>query len=249
MDHSRIEPEKIIDRYLARELSPEDEELFEEHLFACADCLEQVQYGEALRQGLRAVAAEEGARAAASRGLLALALPAWLRSRRTGQRLALAGLALVLLALPALLLRPQNELGRLRAALSSVLPGSVDAPISDLQVVTLGVVRSGENETAELRLDPHKRAVLLSLELPSPVAPRYRATLLDAEGQVRWRGEDLEPNLYGTLVIVVPSSFLTPGNYQIHLATPSADGPEPAGTMRFRVVAASSRERKGSANE
>jgi hypothetical protein len=109
--------------------------------------------------------------------------------------------------------------------------------MSDLQVVTLGVVRSAFDETVELRLDPQKSALLLSLELPDPVAPRYRATLLDAEGQVRWRGEGLEPNLYGTLVIVVPSSFFAPGQYQIDLETPSAGGPEPAGAMRFWVAA------------
>lgn len=234
MDHPRIDDEKVIDRYLRGELALEDEELFEEHLFACAGCLEQVQAGEALGQGLRTVAAEEAtkelARVEVARGLARLGFLAWLRSRPLGQRLALTGLALALAALPVLWLRE---------------PGDVDGPRGDLLVVSLGVVRSAEESEAELRLDPEKSSVVLSLELPLAAAAQYHATLYDERGRELWRGEGLEPNLYGTLLIVVPSPFLAPGRYQVVLETPSAKGASPAGEVRFRVTAAGQDTKKG----
>lgn len=239
MDHPRIDDEKVIDRYLKGELAAEEEELFEEHLFACAPCLEHVKAGEALRLGLRTVAAEEGARelarVAVSRDLAALTFLAWWHSRRPGQRQALAALALVVLVLPVLWLRQHAELGRLRGELAARGSGEVSGPRADLLVVSLGVVR-GAGEEAELRLDPLKSTVVLSLELPLTATARYDATLFDGEGRERWRGEGLEPNLYGTLLIVVPSTFLAPGPYRVSLESPSVNGSTPAGEVRFRVV-------------
>ncbi|MEO1085859.1 MAG: zf-HC2 domain-containing protein, partial [Acidobacteriota bacterium] len=68
MDHPQIDTEHVIDRYLAGRLPPEEEARFEEHLFACTECLEQVEAGEALRRGLQTAAAEDGVRAAAPVG-------------------------------------------------------------------------------------------------------------------------------------------------------------------------------------
>lgn len=59
MEHPTIDQEQVLDHYLADQLEPEDEAAFEEHLFACADCLRQVQAGEELRRGLAEVAASE----------------------------------------------------------------------------------------------------------------------------------------------------------------------------------------------
>lgn len=236
MEHPQIDDEKVIDRYLAGLLGAEEEASFEEHLFACADCLEQVQWGEELRRGVRAVAAEEVARVAVSRGLLSLGLVAWLRSRRPGQLAGLAGLALALVVLPVVVLRQQTELSRLRSAVSSPASAGLTQPMGDLAVVSLGRVRGTGDEVVEIRPEPRKEAVVLSLELPMTVAPRYRVTLRDGGGEVRWRGEGLEPNLYGTLLIVVPSAFLAPGSYRITLEGLSAAGTEPAGEMEFRVL-------------
>jgi hypothetical protein len=231
MEHPRIDDEQIIDRYLAAQLGPEDEALFEEHLFACAGCLEQVQWGEELRRGLRAVAAEEAARASVAVGLMA-----WLRGRRPGQLAGLAGLALALVLLPALLLWQQGELSRLRQAGGQVATGSAGfvGPVSDFLVVSLGVVRDA-GDAVEIRPEPGKEAVLLSLELPVATFPRYRATLRNTAGKVLWQGEDLEPSLYDTLLVALPSSYLAPGGYRITVEGLSAAGAEPVGEIRFRI--------------
>jgi hypothetical protein len=102
----------------------------------------------------------------------------------------------------------------------------------------LGVVRdaTGAPDGAELRLDPGRAAVLLSLELPTVTAGRYRVTLRDAAGKVLWRGDDLEPNLYDSLMIALPSSYLAPGSYRITVEALSAAGAEPAGEIKFRVA-------------
>jgi len=239
LEHPRVDDEKIVDRYLAGRLSPEDEARFEEHLFACADCLEQVEWGDALRRGLRAVAAEDAARTSVARGLASLGLVAWLRSRGPAQRLALAGLAVAMAVLPAAFWWQRAELSRLREAPQHIAAssgaGGLAGPMGDFQVISLGVVR-GASDTVEIRPDPTKQAALLSLELPAVTAAQYRVTLLDAAGEIRWRGDDLEPNLYETLLIALPSSFLKPGSYRITIEGRTATGAEPAGEVAFRVV-------------
>lgn len=240
MEHPRIDDEKILDRYLVGQLSPQEEELFEEHLFSCAECLEKAQWGEQLRRGLRAVAVEDAARAAVSAGIVA-----WLRRRRAGQLAGLMGLALSLLlaivVLPTVMLRQRAELDRLRATTSPapVQQGSApgfDQPLGDLAVVTMGTVRDGGGEPVAIRPDPRKEAILLSLELPTVAAARYRVTLRDAAGEILWSGDDLEPTLYDTLVVLLPTSFLAPGEYRIDLEALSVTGAEPAGEMVFRVL-------------
>lgn len=237
MDHSRIDDERIVDRYLAGRLPPEEEALFEEHLFECADCLEQVEWGEELRRGLGAVAAEEAARAAAAGGLASLGLVAWLRSRRPAKLAALAGLGLALALLPALVLWQRAELVRLREAGPRVAAGGsgLARPTGDLFVVPLGVVRDA-GDVAVIRSHPEKDAVLLSLELPPGPAARYRVTLLDAAGEVLWSGDGLEPNLYDTLLVALPSSYLTPGSYRITLQALTTVGAEAAGEIELRVL-------------
>lgn len=227
MDHDRIDREKIIDRYLVGELSPEDEARFEEHLFACAACLEKVQWGEELRRGLRAVAAEDAARATVS-----FALAAWLQRRRPVQLAGLAALVLTLVLPSAVVLWQRAELSRLRTA--TPLAQGLTEPMGDFLLVSLGVLRDAD--VVEVRPDPEKEAVLLSLELPAVDASHYRVTLRDAAGSVLWRGEDLEPNLYDTLLIALPSSYLEPGSYSITIEETTAQGDEPAGELEFRVL-------------
>jgi len=237
MTHPRIDEEQILDRYLVGRLSAEEEALFEEHLFECADCLEKVRWGEELRRGLREVAAQEAGRAAAGATAF-VGLLAWLRRRRPAQLAALAMLALALVVLPTIVLRQQVELHRLREGARKPAPstGELAQPVSDFLVVSLGVVRGAGSSEVELRPDPTKAAVLLSIELATVDAGRYRVTLGDEAGHVLWRGEDLEPNLYDTLIVALPSSFLEPGRYRITVEGLAAGGVEPAGEVRLRVL-------------
>lgn len=232
MDHPRIEEDRVVDRYLAGRLTPEDEAAFEEHLFECADCLEKVQWGEELRRGLQAVAAEDAARVTVSLGLMA-----WLRGRRPMQLAGLAGLALAVVLLPAVVLWQQAELGRMQTTIQQLARRGTGLaePTGAFLVVSLGMVRDG-GEVAEVRPDPERQTILLSLELQTVEAPRYRVTLRDAAGEVLWTGDGLEPNLYDTLLVALPSSYLTPGSYRITIEGQSAAAAEPVGEMEFRVL-------------
>lgn len=234
MEHPRIDDEKILDRYLVGRLAEEDEALFEEHLFACADCLEQVRAGEDLRRGLRAAAAEDAARVTVSLGLLA-----WLRGRSPAQRAGLAALALIVALLPAALVWQQVELGRLREVVAVGTGGTgLAEPLGDFLVVSLGAVRDVDGaDPVEIRPDAGRAAaLLLSLELPTVEAARYRVTLRDDVGTLLWRGDDLEPTLYDTLLVALPASYLAPGEYRVVVEALGPSGVEPAGEMAFRIA-------------
>ncbi|MCB1055803.1 MAG: zf-HC2 domain-containing protein [Acidobacteria bacterium] len=240
MDHPQIENERILDRYLVGQLSDEEEALFEEHLFACAECLEAVRWGEELRQGLRAVATEDAAKAAVAVGFWA-----WLRQRSSAQWAGALGFGITVVALGVVLvstvLRQRAEIDHLRAAASAPpveAPSgpSFDAPLGGLAVVALGTVRDAGGEPTEIRLDLDRKALLLSLELPTSTAERYQVTLSDAAGKVRWRGDDLEPTPYDTIPVVLPVSFLEPGEYQVEVRALGAPAEEPGLTMTFRVA-------------
>jgi hypothetical protein len=108
MDHRRIEEQNVAELYVTGRLSPEDEETFESHLLECSECRESVGWADDLRTSIRAVAAEDAARASVQLGALA-----WL-SRRT--RTARAGLLMAALlavaALPAWLQADRSRLAR-----------------------------------------------------------------------------------------------------------------------------------------
>lgn len=108
MDHRRIDEQNVPELYVTGRLSPGDEETFESHLLECSECRERVSWADDLRSSIRAVAAEDVARASAQLGFLA-----WV-SRRT--RTARAGLLMAALlavaALPAWLQADRARMAR-----------------------------------------------------------------------------------------------------------------------------------------
>ncbi|HEX3555168.1 MAG TPA: zf-HC2 domain-containing protein [Thermoanaerobaculia bacterium] len=110
MDHERIAEQNVVERYVMGRLTPEEEELFEEHLLECQECRRQVAWEEDLQNSLHTVAADEAARATT---VVRIGLLAWLARHRAVAGL-LAAAVLVLLALPILgitgLLREQDRL-------------------------------------------------------------------------------------------------------------------------------------------
>ncbi|MCG8458318.1 MAG: hypothetical protein MI919_18735, partial [Holophagales bacterium] len=61
MNHSQIESENVVERYLIGRLSAEQRARFEEHYLDCRQCLDQLELGRRLHRGLKLVAAEDGA--------------------------------------------------------------------------------------------------------------------------------------------------------------------------------------------
>jgi hypothetical protein len=98
MDHAYIESNGLVERYHRGLLPPEEEARFEEHFVGCPECTEQLELARGFQRGLKAMAAEDAARAVLGAGLFA-----WLarRGRLAQWGTALAAL-LVAAALPAL---------------------------------------------------------------------------------------------------------------------------------------------------
>ncbi len=128
MEHEQIAEQNVIARYLMGSLTPEEEELFEEHLLECADCRRQVEWEEDFQNSLHAVASEEAAKATVVR----IGLLAWLaRHRVAGWLLAAAVLVLAVLPIAGLLReqgRLSDQIARLEAAASQRNPQPIPAP-------------------------------------------------------------------------------------------------------------------------
>lgn len=108
MDHRRIDEHNVAELYVTGRLSPEDEETFESHLLECSECRERVGWADDLRTSIRAVAAEDVARASAQLGFLA-----WVSRRTRGARAGLLMAALLAVAaLPAWLQADRARLAR-----------------------------------------------------------------------------------------------------------------------------------------
>lgn len=108
MNHRRIEEQNIAELYVTGRLSPEDEETFESHLLECSECRESVGWADDLRTSIRAVAAEDAARASAQLGFLA-----WVSRRtRTSRAGLLMAALLAVAALPAWLQADRSRLAR-----------------------------------------------------------------------------------------------------------------------------------------
>ena len=237
MEHPRIEDERILDRYVVGDLPPEEEGPFEEHLFECASCLEQVEQAEALRSGLRAAAVEDAVRGAVAREVAVRGIAARLQSR-TGRTAAIVAVALAIGLLTLTVARQNQELDALAAAIERPpsISGRFEEPIAGFLTVSLGLVRDVEEGSLELRPEP-ARPLLLSLELPNVDVETYRVEIVAETGETVWSDAGLAPNLYDSLAVALPAGYLAPGTYRIRVAPESPDRADASGSeVRLRIL-------------
>lgn len=163
MDHIYIESNGLVERYHQGLLPPDEEARFEEHFVECPACMEQLELARGFQKGLKAMVAEDAARAVVSAGLFA-----WLarRGRLAQWGVALAALA-VAAALPALWLLAggQGERQEWRARL--------DAQRRSNQELEHRLDESESRRSAERRELEAKIA-----QVKPPEAPRGLAGLL-----------------------------------------------------------------------
>lgn len=258
MNHAHVEEHHLVDGYLAGRLSESERDAFEAHYFDCAACLEQLEAADGLRAGMLQAAAEDVAKPIAAvrarLGLLA-ALAAW--SRRSPRlRSALAGALLLLVALlPALWLAGRNRslerqlsaasaaAERQRSAAAARLPGPEQAlgPQVNVPLFLLAAVRGAEAPDREpvnrLPLSSSTRAVILAAQLAAIEYPAYRAALTTASGREVWQAAGLHPDSRDTLVLLLPSAMLQPGDYRLTIEGMKDGGPSFAvAAYPFRVV-------------
>jgi putative zinc finger protein len=120
MDHTYVEAQDVVDRYVMGKLSAEEAEGFEEHYLSCPECLDRLDLAESMQRGFKRAAGEDVARLAATRQL---ALLTWLsRLGRSRQMAVLAMAVFVIAVLPAgLALRRIGERDRELAQARSAL--------------------------------------------------------------------------------------------------------------------------------
>lgn len=184
MDHAYVEEKGLIERYHRGLLDPEEEARFEEHYFACPECMEQLELARGFQRGLQAMAAEDAARAVVHAGLFA-----WLARRG---RLAQLGVALVALlaaaALPALWFLAENRDLRQARQEQSEQQRRFEAEQRATEDRLAESERRRESERRELeqRLAQAQRPAGPAPEAPRPLVPTV--LLLTAA-----RGEPGEP--------------------------------------------------------
>jgi len=265
MDHTDIEEQQIVDRYVMGKLPAEEAERFEEHFLSCPECLEQLELAESMQRGFKRAAGQDVAQIAAARQL---ALVAWLsRLSRSRQMAVLAMALLVVAVLPAGLalrelarersatgLRNSEEVGKLRSELdasrhdltaerqarASAVEQLAQArqPQRNVPILFLDAERGGAGESSvRLRLPRTPTWIVLALTIEPPHQPSYSAALLDAHGHELWRGGDLRLNESDSLSLSLPSSLLAPGDYTLAVEG-LAPGRKPvlAGRFTFRVL-------------
>lgn len=179
MDHAAIEEHQVVDRYLMGRLPREEAERFERHYLSCPRCLEQLEVGEQMIDGLRHAAARDVERT----GVAATLMVALTRLGRW--RAPLAAMAAALLLLPAGLLYRQlsavtGELEGLRAGLRSP---QVNLPLLSLSPERGGP--AGDEPSHALRLPSEPGSIVLQLALDLPPGTNCRAVLSNAAGEPR----------------------------------------------------------------
>jgi anti-sigma factor RsiW len=229
MDHRTLEERQIPERYLLGRLSPEEAELFEQHLLYCPRCQERVETTGEMVDGLRTVAGEDAA--TASR----LGVLAWLARRGRAVRWSLAAALLLAFLVPGLIL--QRRIDDLRSALAEAR-GPRPATL-----LSLAAQRGTDAEPShQLRVGEGTGWVVLSLQLDELTAERHRryaVTLTGPRGRELWSVRDLAPDPRDTLSLTLPASTLVPGVHQLRVEALPADTtgePIAVGSYAFRAV-------------
>jgi hypothetical protein len=170
MDHAWVEEHDLVEAYLAGRLSDDDRDAFEAHYFACETCLERLETAEDFREGMRQVAAEDLAPAAAA-ARTRLGLFAALAALSIRHRLAVAGALLLLAALPTVWLVERNRtLRRELAAAAAQLAAqaasagqertALEARLHSLEQDRAGDRRRFSEELARQRESPDRAAAV-----------------------------------------------------------------------------------------
>ena len=228
MNHSTIEQDGIVDRYVTGRLTPDEAAAFENHFVDCPSCIAAVEDARRLHRGLARVVAQEAVVAALGR-----------RPPRPFRRFvpSLVAAALLMLALipayraarrGALL---EDELARSRRALDEAL-----APRLQTALPTLAPFRDGADRAFLLSLPADPEALLFALQ-PQSEAETYRVVLEADAGTELWRSPATAAQADGTvLVSFVSTTFAADRIYVLRLED-GASG-SAAGLYRLRTVAA-----------
>lgn len=216
MEHQQAKNSGAVERYLLGDMSGSELDAFEEHLFDCSRCAQEVRTGEMLRANLRAVAADEKkSNVAPFRRRRLVVQPAWAAAA------ALLLMVLPLTAYHSFYVMPLQS--RLAAAESPRIYESF--PLT-------GAVRG---ETNVVRVDPTMRDVALSFD--PPALADYDSYLIEVKSDAvqfpPLRREAPRPGL--PIEVLIPASQLVAGDYRLILSGLSEGAPIEVETFNFRI--------------
>ena len=229
MDKKYIIENLLIERYLEDTLSSEEREAFEEQFLSSAELLDELEAAERLGQGLHDVTALENAHVAkkAPKTVSLLQSPYY----------AVAASFLLLISLGV-----SSSLLQKNATLSEMDSGWA-VPSEIIPLVSVRGVAGSELNTLSLG-DAPKRFVMM-LDPGFEPYSHYRATVyrLDPaeEPAVLWQVDRMLPGYEDMLALGMPSSVLSPGDFEIQLEGwqdewPADHGFEPLDTKTFRIT-------------
>jgi hypothetical protein len=247
MDHAYIADNSLVERYHQGLLPPDEEARFEEHFFACPRCMEELELARGFQRGIKAMAAEDAARAAAVTAAVQLGLFAWLARRG---RLAQWGVAMIVVLvglLPALWFsarsrgerrtaernaidlqrrlteseqRRSQERRELESKLAQAKPPEAPlAPLANVAVVLLTAVRGEAGEEPAATIDLARSGGLVALAVDAGADPRFESyrATLTKAGATVFREAGLQPNALEVVMVAFPSSFFSPGDYRLRI--------------------------------
>ena len=241
MEHSYIEDNALVDRYLTRKLGAAERAAFEEHFLDCRQCLDQLKFAESLQSGIRTFAADAAplTEVPARSAFFGWFAGGW-------WRLAVpvpAALLIVLLPVSVLLRRYRNEAVRVEVASADLrtkytaLQRQLDQSQRGTAVFILSETRGAQTgATQKIPIPRTPQWIVLAIERDVSQFPSYRATLEQRRPDclAERSHQSISPDAIG---ISFPSSLLVPGDYTIELeGLVPGGGPELVGTLSFRAI-------------
>ncbi len=216
---------KIAD-YVAGDLSPEDQASFEEALLANPDWASWVEAEEALRAGIRSLAAVEPQLFAPTPEVRPAGVNAVGERRVQRVHRWVSGLALAATAtFAALFVNTRQQLDELELALLDA-----QAPKSSVEFIRLDEMRGVTAAGVRALPSPHATVVLEIPAGPSPLES-YRVRIV-RDDEIVWDLSPARADADGLLLISVPGSRLQPGNYRAVLSS-TAELAIPVGSYEF----------------
>jgi hypothetical protein len=202
MDRQYIRDHDVIERYLKRSLTPEEEQAFEESYLGDSEIIDELQAAERLRDGVKEL---DGA----GRLERVRPRPQWQRLLASPRYAAAATVLLtVSLAFSGALYRENRDLRESGSTGTSLLTTSV----------VLESTRGGSVTT--IREPAEDELKLLVLDAGPTEYDVYRAALTREVGdrsEPIWRRADLRPELDGRILMSVPGRLLRVGTYEAAL--------------------------------
>ena len=239
--HSRIEQEEIVERYARKQLTPEEQQEFEEHFFACEECFQKLQDMERFLAGTRD-AGERGMLNERARAAVAGRSSWFLPALAAATCAALFGAAsgwMYLREMPRL----HDELEQTKEQLNSEKQGRaelerkvaiVETAEANVPLVMLQTSRARDG-SATVALPKEARHLLLWIEIGPSRYREFQLQVFSQQGQLVSSLEHLKPGPYGALAASIPTEQLPRGECRIKLTGQDPAPSSLAGEYLLRI--------------